>query len=214
MKKGCLFDLDGTLVNSIKDLALSTNKVLELHHLPTYDISEYNMFVGNGVKKLMERALRQEHIDMLDVCLNDFHKIYREHCLDYTVPYDGIKELIDFLKEHHIQMSVVTNKPHTLAIQIVEALFPDTFTAVYGQQDLYPIKPDPQSSYMALMAMKLDKKDCFFIGDSQVDIDTGYFAGIESIGVTWGFRGRQELEEAGADHIVENPQEIKEFFQK
>ena len=95
MKKGCLFDLDGTLVNSIEDLAISTTEVLKLHGLPTYDISQYRLFVGNGVKKLMERALGQEHIDLLDECLNDFQKIYRQHCLDHTLPYQGIKELID-----------------------------------------------------------------------------------------------------------------------
>lgn len=184
MKKGCLFDLDGTLVNSIEDLAISTNEVLKLHGLPTYDISQYRLFVGNGVKKLMERALGQEHIDLLDECLNDFQKIYRQHCLDHTLPYQGIKELIDDLKAKGIKMSVVTNKPHALAIKIVETLFPDTFVAIYGQQDLYPVKPDPQSTYLALMAMKLDKKDCLFIGDSQVDIDTGYNAEIDSVGVT------------------------------
>lgn len=214
MKKGCLFDLDGTLVNSIEDLAISTNEVLKLHGLPTYDISQYRLFVGNGVKKLMERALGQEHIDLLDECLNDFQKIYRQHCLDHTLPYQGIKELIDDLKAKGIKMSVVTNKPHALAIKIVETLFPDTFVAIYGQQDLYPVKPDPQSTYLALMAMKLDKKDCLFIGDNQVDIDTGYNAEIDSVGVTWGFRGRQELTEAGANDIVDNPAQIMEIIQR
>ncbi len=214
MKKGCLFDLDGTLVNSIEDLAISTNEVLKLHDLPTYDISQYRLFVGNGVKKLMERALGQEHIDLLDECLNDFQKIYRQHCLDHTLPYQGIKELIDDLKAKGIKMSVVTNKPHALAIKIVETLFPDTFVAIYGQQDLYPVKSDPQSTYLALMAMKLDKKDCLFIGDSQVDIDTGYNAEIDSVGVTWGFRGRQELTEAGANDIVDNPAQIMEIIQR
>ena len=214
MKKGCLFDLDGTLVNSIEDLAISTNEVLKLHGLPTYDISQYRLFVGNGVKKLMERALGQEHIDLLDECLNDFQKIYRQHCLDHTLPYQGIKELIDDLKAKGIKMSVVTNKPHALAIKLVETLSPDTFVAIYGQQDLYPVKPDPQSTYLALMAMKLDKKDCLFIGDSQVDIDTGYNAEIDSVGVTWGFRGRQELTEAGANDIVDNPAQIMEIIQR
>ena len=214
MKKGCLFDLDGTLVNSIEDLAISTNEVLKLHGLPTYDISQYRLFVGNGVKKLMERALGQEHIDLLDECLNDFQKIYRQHCLDHTLPYQGIKELIYDLKAKGIKMSVVTNKPHALAIKIVETLFPDTFVAIYGQQDLYPVKPDPQSTYLALMAMKLDKKDCLFIGDSQVDIDTGYNAEIDSVGVSWGFRGRQELTEAGANDIVDNPAQSMEIIQR
>lgn len=214
MKKGCLFDLDGTLVNSITDLAFSTNEVLKLHNLPIHDISEYNMFVGNGVKKLMERALGNDHLYLLDECLREFQNIYRQHCLDHTVPYPGIEELINELKKMDIKLSVVTNKPHALAIEIVETLFPDTFIAIYGQQDLYPIKPDPQSTYLALMAMKKEKHECLFIGDSQVDIDTGYFSGIESVGVTWGFRGRQELEDAGADYIVSHPCEILEIIKK
>ena len=107
MKKGCLFDLDGTLVNSITDLALSTNEVLKLHHLPTHDISQYNMFVGNGVKKLMERALGPEHLDLLDVCLQDFQKIYREHCLDHTIPYDGIVERITYITKQKTKLAVL-----------------------------------------------------------------------------------------------------------
>lgn len=214
MKKGCLFDLDGTLVNSIEDLAFSTNEVLKLHHLPTHDISKYRMFVGNGVKKLMERALGQDHLHLLDECLEEFQQIYHQHCLDHTCPYPGMKELIENLKTKEIKMAVVTNKPHALAIEIVETLFPDTFVAICGQQELYPVKPDPQSTYYALMAMKLDKKDCLFIGDSQVDIDTGYFAGMDSVGVTWGFRGRQELEAAGADYIVDEPKQIMEIIEK
>lgn len=214
MKKGCIFDLDGTLVNSIEDLAISTNEVLKRHHLPTYDISQYRLFVGNGVKKLMERALGPEHLDLLEECLNDFQLIYRQHCLDHTLPYPGMEDLIDNLKEKGMKMAVVTNKPQALAVKIVETLFPDTFVAVYGQQDLYPIKPDPQSTYLALMAMKLDKKDCLFIGDSQVDIDTGYNAEIDSIGVTWGFRGYQELNDAGAVDIVDKPAQIMEIIQR
>ena len=126
----------------------------------------------------------------------------------------AIEDLIDNLKEKGMKMAVVTNKPQALAVKIVETLFPDTFVAVYGQQDLYPIKPDPQSTYLALMAMKLDKKDCLFIGDSQVDIDTGYNAEIDSIGVTWGFRGYQELNDAGADDIVDKPAQIMEIIQR
>ena len=136
MKKGCLFDLDGTLVNSITDLALSTNEVLKLHHLPTHDISQYNMFVGNGVKKLMERALGSEHLDLLDVCLQDFQKIYREHCLDHTIPYDGIEELITYLKKQNIERIshiFLSNNP-SISIIIIskeKSIRKDTFSYYY-----------------------------------------------------------------------------------
>lgn len=212
MKDGCLFDLDGTLVNSLTDLGLSVNEVLKLHHLPTYDISVYNQFVGNGVKKLMERALPDGHQYLLDECLEEFQEIYEEHCLDHTKPYDGIKELIDALKEEGIQLAVVTNKPHHLAIKIVESLFPNVFTTILGQQDLYPIKPHPESTFIALMSMKLRKEDCYFIGDSNVDIQTGYQADMDTIGVSWGFRGREELEAEGATYVVDEPHEIKEII--
>lgn len=212
MKKGCLFDLDGTLVDSLMDLALSTNEVLKMHHLPIHDISAYNQFVGNGVRKLMERALPQDRQDLLEECLADFQIVYDEHCLDHTLPYPGIKELIEDFKNQGIKMSVVTNKPHHLAVKIVETLFPDTFITILGQQDLYPIKPHPQSTFMALMSMRMSKENCFFIGDSNVDIQTGYEAGMDTIGVSWGFRGREELLHEGATYVVDEPQQIKEIF--
>lgn len=213
MKKGCLFDLDGTLVNSIEDLALSTNKVLKNHHLPQHEILQYNYFVGNGVKKLVERALG-EHQELLDECLLEFQNIYEQHCLDHTLPYPGVKELIDELYEQGIQLAVVTNKPHHVAVKIVETLFPQRFVTILGQQDLYPIKPHPESVFIALMAMKLSKDDCYFIGDSNVDIETGDQAEMESIGVSWGFRGRKELEEAGATYVVDEAKEIMELILK
>lgn len=212
MKKGCLFDLDGTLVNSLTDLAISTNKVLEAHHLPTHELSKYNQFVGNGVKKLIERALGQEHIDILDECLEEFHQVYEVHCLDQTKPYPGIYELIQELHQSGIQLGVITNKPHYLAVRIVEHYFPGCFTSIIGQQQIYPIKPNPESTCIALMNLKVSHQDCYFIGDSQVDIDTGYNADIETIGVTWGFRGRQELEKAGATYIVDSADELRKVI--
>lgn len=212
MKKGCIFDLDGTLVNSLMDLALSTNKVLKMHDLPTHEISEYNQFVGNGVKRLMERALPQDRLDLLEECLNDFYKIYDEHCLDHTKPYEGMSELIQYLKEEGIKLSVVTNKPHYLAVKIAEKLYPDTFISILGQQDLYPTKPHPESTFIALMEMRLSKDECYFIGDSNVDIQTGYQADMDTIGVSWGFRGRKELEKEGATYVVDDPKEIKEII--
>ncbi len=212
MKKGCIFDLDGTLVNSLHDLAISTNKVLEQYHLPTHEISKYNQFVGNGVRKLIERAVGENHRDLVDSCLETFYQIYEEHCLDHTLPYPGIIDLIHDLNQKGVKMAVVTNKPHHLAIKIVETIFPECFIAILGQQNLYPVKPHPESTYLALMTMKLSKYECFFIGDSNVDIETGNYAEIETIGVCWGFRGRAELEATGADYVVEKPNEIKELI--
>lgn len=212
MKKGCLFDLDGTLVDSLEDLALSTNAMLEMHHLPRHDISAYNHFVGNGVRKLVERAIGSEHSDILEECLQDFYKIYDEHCLDYTKPYSGMKELITQLHRDGMKLGVITNKPHHLAIRIVEQCFPGMFTVILGQQDIYPTKPHPESTCIALLNMKLSRQDCYFVGDSDVDIETGDSLDMETIGVTWGFRGRNELEDAGATHVVETPSQILEII--
>lgn len=176
--------------------------------MPQHDISKYNHFVGNGIQKLMERALGQEHLDILDECLREFQVVYARRYLDHTQPYEGIMELIETLYDQGIKLSVVTNKPHDMAIQIVEHLFPNRFVSILGQQDAYPIKPNPESVHFALMAMKLSRQDCYFIGDSDVDIETGYRADMKTIGVSWGFRGRLELEEAGADYVVDEAMEI------
>lgn len=211
MIKGCIFDLDGTLVDSLEDLALSVNKVLENHQLPIHELSAYNYFVGNGTRKLMERALGQDHLDILEECLDEFHRVYDIHCLDHTRPYPGIEELISQLSKHNVRMAVVTNKPHHLAIKIVESLFPDNFITILGQQDLYLTKPAPESTHLALMTMKLSRHDCVFIGDSQVDIETAYNADMESIGVSWGFRSESELKAANATYVVSTPNEIMEI---
>ncbi|MEG0592990.1 MAG: HAD family hydrolase [Coprobacillus sp.] len=212
MKKGCLFDLDGTLVNSLSDLANAVNYVLLKHQLPVHQIEVYNQFVGNGITKLVERALGEYSDSLLEECLDEFRCYYDEHCLDNTQPYSGIKELIKELHDAGYVLGVVTNKPHHLAIRIVETLFPDMFDVVLGQQDLYPTKPSVESTHLALMTMKTKKDDCVFIGDSCVDIETAYNADMESIGVCWGFRGRKELEEAGATYIVDNVQQIRELL--
>lgn len=208
MIKGCIFDLDGTLANTLLDLGYSANKVLEMHHLPTHDISRYNLFVGNGVKKLMERALGEQHLDILDECLIEFYNIYDQHLLDHTKPYDGIKELVDELYDEGILLSVVTNKPHHNAVQLTEYLFPHKFVSVYGNQEIYPVKPCPDSLYLALKDMHLSVDDCIFIGDSNVDVKTAENAHMPCIGVAWGFRGREELEAAGADYVVDEAYEI------
>lgn len=214
MKKGCLFDLDGTLVNSLTDLALSTNEVLKIHHLPTHELSMYKQFVGNGITKLIERAIGYEHQDILDECLQDFYRIYEQHCLDHTTPYPGMEELIEQLSKEEMVLGVVTNKAHSLAIKIVEKCFPHQFLVILGQQDIYPTKPNPQAVHLALMSMKLKKEDCYFIGDSDVDMETGYNADMETIGVTWGFRGRAELENADASYVVDDPLEIMELIKR
>ncbi|MCD7894869.1 MAG: HAD family hydrolase [Erysipelotrichaceae bacterium] len=208
MIKGCIFDLDGTLANTLIDLANTTNLVLKSHHLPIHDVSQYNFFVGNGVKKLMMRALGENHVDLLDECLDEFYQLYDQHLLDNTKAYPGIDDLINKLYDDGILLSVVTNKPHHNAVALTEYLFPGKFVSIYGNQDLYPVKPSPQSLELALKDMHLKNEECIFIGDSNVDVNTAKNGHMPCIGVAWGSRGRKELEAAGADYVVDEANEI------
>ena len=211
MIKGLIFDLDGTLIDSLKDLASSTNRVLQHNNLPTHELSEYNYFIGNGMKKLIERAIFP-HTELLDICLKQFYEDYTIHCLDETYIYEGVKELIDYLYNEGYQLAVVTNKPHNIAVKIVNELFKDKFKIVYGQHNPYPTKPDPALVHKALDIMDIHNDECLYIGDSDVDVLTAKNANMKCIGVNWGFRGADELKNAGADYVAYSANDIKEII--
>ena len=209
MIKGCIFDLDGTLVDSLKDLANSTNEVLFRRGYPTHDVSSYNYFVGNGVKKLVERALPEDKKDETDICLKEFYDVYSKRCLEYTSCYKGINELLHYLKDLGIHLAVVTNKPHHLAQKICDYYFKDIFEVVIGNCDEFPLKPEPDSTLSVLERFHIHSDECLFIGDSNVDIYTGLNASMSAVGVTWGFRTYEELKDAGATYVVDEASEIK-----
>ena len=210
MYKVAIFDLDGTLLDTLKDLADACNFALRSYGFPEHQIEEYKYFLGNGVYKLVERALPMDKKDgeTVDKVLTEFKKYYEKHKSDFTKPYDGIEELLIALKETGIKTAVVSNKPHEFAVEIVERYFAKSFDIVFGKREGYLAKPDPTTVIETLNHFKCKKEEAVYIGDSDVDMFTGKNAGLFSIGVAWGFRGAEELSAAGADKIVYTSEEL------
>lgn len=207
-----IFDLDGTLADTLCDLADAVNYGLTQLGYPTHPYKSYNIFVGNGVKKLCERALPDDKKDDTDRLLKIFTERYNSHFLDKTCLYDGIKETLTALADNGVTLAVATNKPQEFAVQIIEKLLPEfDFLKVLGGCAEREKKPSPDIILEILDELPIGTK-AFMIGDSNVDIETAVNAGISSVGCVWGFRGRIELEKAGADYIAENPHDIVEFI--
>lgn len=212
MKKLVIFDLDGTLLNTINDLGTSCNYALTQLGYNEIPLSTYPFLVGNGVRRLIERALPDVNDDITSKLLEIFKSHYDLHNTDLTTPYNGICELLDELKAMNVNIAVASNKYESAAIKIVSHFFPDIpFVAVLGQVDGRNIKPDPSIIFSILNACPTPKSEVLYVGDSAVDIETARRACVESVGVTWGFRPVSELRQAYADHIVSSPSEIMTF---
>lgn len=209
-----IFDLDGTLADTLCDLADATNFALEKLGYPTHPYESYNQFVGNGVQKLCYRALPDDKKDDAEKLLEIFSEYYGKHFLDKTNLYDGMKKCLDILTENNVTLAVATNKPQNFARQIVSKLLPEfDFVKVLGGCSERPKKPDTAIINEILSELPEDNH-VFMIGDSNVDIQTAKNAKISSIGCAWGFRGREELENAGADFIAEKSEDIAGFILK
>ena len=206
-----IFDLDGTLLNTISDLAHSSNFALEQNGFPGHPIEAYKFFVGNGINKLIERALpeNEKSEENITRVKNSFRTYYDEHNTDYTIPYEGINELLITLQSYGCILAVASNKYQAATEKLIRYSFPDiSFAAVFGQRENVPVKPDPAIVYDILKITDISPEEAFYIGDSGVDMQTALNSGIFSIGVTWGFRPRAELEAAGADYIADTTAEI------
>ncbi len=208
--KAVLFDLDGTLVNTIKDLANSVNYALTAHLFPTREEHEYKYFVGNGIAKMVERALPETARDekTLATVLATFVDYYREHSMDTTAPYDGIIELLDAIRAKGIKTAVVTNKADLAAKAIVRQMFGERFDEIIGQVDGVPVKPDKAMPMKVMEALGVTPADCVFVGDSSVDVQTGVNCGAYAVGVLWGFREKDELVSNGAATVIAKPCEL------
>ena len=207
--KAVIFDLDGTLINSIDDLADSANAVLRQYGFPTHDTESYKYRVGNGIRKLMQRALPQDKQDLLDAALAKFKQIYAEHNMDKTAPYDGIKELLQTLKQRRIPVAICTNKHDEAAKDIVKQLFAqDTFDQIIGDKPGLARKPDPGKVLAIAKNWQLAPSEIAYLGDSGVDMQTAVNAGMLPVGVLWGFRKEDELLADGAKVLLQNPAEL------
>lgn len=209
MKKTVIFDLDGTLLDSIEDIASSMNKVLESLQLPTHKIEDYKHFVGGGVDILVENALNNQSKEIKDEVTKRFKIEYDGKLHSKTLPYDGIYELLDELKKLDINLAVLSNKPHEFTVSYVNHFFKNyNFKEIHGQKKDVPKKPDPKAALDIVKCLDSSCENTYFIGDTKIDMQTAKSANMTAIGVLWGFRDKKELRDFGADFIVSNPLEI------
>ncbi|UJR86733.1 HAD family hydrolase [Sandaracinus amylolyticus] len=205
-----IFDLDGTLIDSLADIAASLNHALAESGLPTHTIDEVRGLVGYGASELVRGALPPEHRDALSTdVLARYRARYRSHLIVETRPYDGIVEVLEALEARGIAKAVLTNKPHSASVEIVERLFPRfRFDVVLGQKDGIPHKPDPAGALEIASTLGLSPASMMIVGDGDTDMRTARSAGMLAVGCLWGFRDRAELEGAGAQHLIAHPREL------
>ncbi len=215
MYKGIVFDLDGTLLDTLRDIRGSINRILEKDGYPIHSLEEYHKFVGSGIYHLCEAALPSEgrYDSNVRRYIELFREDYSNHWHDETIPYEGIKKTLALLQEMKIELGVLSNKPEYFIEPMLKHFFPEIkFFYAQGNVPELPAKPEKESAAYLMKALKYNPADYLFVGDSDIDIYTGHNIGMKSIGVSWGFRTVSELEEAGADWIIDKADEIIEII--
>ena len=208
-KKTIIFDLDGTLIDSLEDIAVCMNKVLEELNLPIHKMEDYKYFVGGGISVLVENALNDHRDDIKEEVTKRFKVIYDQKLHAKTKPYEGIYELLDELEKENHNLAILSNKPHEFTIAYAKSLFDKyNFKEIHGQKSDIPKKPDPTAAINIAKVFDAPCEEVYFVGDTMVDMQTAKNAGMIAIGVLWGFRDEKELRDFGADFIVSNPLEI------
>lgn len=214
--KACIFDLDGTLLDTVDTIAYYGNKALEAFGYKAIGREEYKYFAGNGAKVLIERMLAHlgvENEAETEKVLSRYLDDYNSNTAYKTEVYDGIKDMLVALKAKGLKLAVLSNKPHDATLKVIDDFFGEgVFDIVYGQREGCPIKPDPTVAIEIGKELGLSKEECLYVGDTAVDMKTGKGAGYHAIGVLWGFRKRDELLKSGADVIVSHPREIAELL--
>ena len=213
MKHAVIFDLDGTLLNSLGDLRAATNHALEVRGLPPHSMEEIRQFIGNGIRLLICRAMPEGTPEAeIDAALDDFKAYYAAHIHDRTVPYDGIPQLLTALRKRGIQVAVLSNKIDSASQQLIEYFFPGKTDVVFGEHVGVPRKPDPTSCRMVMQQLGVQPEQVLYVGDSGTDMQTAKNAGLYAVGVTWGFRSKEVLLKYGADVLVHRPEQILQIL--
>ncbi len=217
MIKACIFDMDGTVVNSLNTIAYFANNALKEAGLPTIDTEEYKYLVGNGAKTLIKRMIKTigADEDFFEKVFEKYSKDYNNDFLYFTEPYEGIIDMLKAIKAKGIITTILSNKPHVTAVKVSDALFSEELIDIcYGARDKIALKPDPAGVFNIIDELGLKKEECIYIGDTSTDMLTGKSAGLYTVGVLWGFRKRDELEDNGADAIISHPSELLNIIDK
>ncbi len=216
MTKACVFDLDGTLVNTLPSLTWSVGETLKKLNLPPIDEKTCSRFIGDGARKLLERSLRYAGGDpktQLNEALDIYYCVFKEGCLYQVSAYNGVPSLLETLKKKGIKLAVFSNKPHAETRKVTETVFgTGLFSDIEGQKDDVPRKPDPAGLWDVLASLDVKKEETLYIGDSEVDVATGKAADLTTLCVTWGFRSKQTLLDSGAEFLLDSPKEILDFI--
>ena len=213
--KACIFDLDGTLTNTLESMTYSVNLTLKEMGLSQITKDQCRMFVGNGARVLIEESLKvsgDPKASRIEEGMKIYGRIFDQNCTYHVTLYEGIPEMLKALKDRGIHLAVLSNKPDRQTVKVVKEIFGDNiFDYAQGQKDGIRRKPEPDGNLQLMEQMQVSKEECLYIGDSEVDAATGKNAGLKTIGVLWGFRDRKTLETAGADHLIERPEELLQF---
>lgn len=213
--KACIFDLDGTLTNTLESMTYSVNLTLEEMGLSKITKDQCRLFVGNGARVLIEKSLKaagDTDASRIEEGMEIYGRIFDRNCTYHVTPYEGIPEMLKALKDKGIQLAVLSNKPDRQIVKVVKAIFgEELFDYAQGQKEGIRRKPEPDGVWYLMEQMHVSKEECLYIGDSEVDAATGRNAGLKTIGVLWGFRDRKTLETAEVDDLIDRPDELLQF---